>query len=85
MVPSLQSLELPAAWVPPAGSLYKVNVDGAVFSAQKEVGVGVLIQDDKGLVVAVLSTKICAPLGALEVKAKAFEASHQWAKVCWYS
>ena len=75
-----QSSKLPAASVPPAGSLYKVNVDGAVFSAQKEAVVGVIIRDDKGLVVAALSRKICAPLGALEVEAKVFEAGHQLAK-----
>ena len=67
MVSPQQSSKLPAASVPPAGSLYKVNVDGAVFSGQKEAGVGVIIRDDKGLVVAALCKKICAPLGALEV------------------
>ena len=62
------------------GFFVKVNVDGAVFSAQKEAVVGVIIRDDKGLVVAALSRKICAPLGALEVEAKVFEAGHQLAK-----
>ena len=43
---------------------------------------GVIIQDDKGLVVAALSKikKISAPLGALEVEANAFEVGLQFAK-----
>lgn len=63
-----------ARWVPPPLSRYKVNVDGAVFSAQKAIGVGVLIHDSHGQVVAAMRKKINAPLGALKAKAKAFEA-----------
>jgi len=44
---------------------YKVNVDGARFSSQKEAGVGVIIRDNKGLVIAALSKNIDAPLGPL--------------------
>ena len=36
------------AWVPPFATRYKVNVDGAVFAAQKSAGVGVLIHDSHG-------------------------------------
>lgn len=36
-------------WSPPPPSCYKINVDGVVFATQKMVGVGVLIQDEKGL------------------------------------
>ena len=80
LVSPQQSSELPIAWVPPAGSLHKVNVDGAVFSAQKEASVGVIIRDDKGLVVADFKQEDFALFGALEVEAKAFEAGHQLAK-----
>ncbi|XP_023889559.1 uncharacterized protein LOC112001619 [Quercus suber] len=72
--------DLNATWVPPTGSFYKMNVDGAVFSSQKEASVWVIIRDDKGLVVAAPSKKILGPSGALEVEAKAFEASIQLAK-----
>lgn len=73
--------DLNATWVPPTVSFYKVNVDGAVFSSQKkEASVWVIIMDDNGLAVAALSKKIPDPLGALEVEAKAFEASIQLAK-----
>ena len=67
-------------WFPPEGSLYKVNVDGAVFSAQKESGIGVIIRDKASLVVATMSKKVKASLGLLEIEAKAFEVSLQFAK-----
>ena len=41
---------------------------------------GVLIRDFHGQVIAALSKKVCAPLGPLEVEAKAFEAGIQFAK-----
>ena len=41
---------------------------------------GVLIRDFHGQVIAALSKKVCAPLGPLEVQAKAFEAGIQFAK-----
>lgn len=56
--------------VPP---LYKVNVDGAIFLSQHEVGVWVVIRDGQGLVMATLSKNIKQPLSPLEIKAKALE------------
>ena len=60
-------------WRPQTQGWYKINVDGAVFVAQKEAGVGVIIRDEVGRVVAALSKKIEAPLGALGIEAKAME------------
>ena len=48
-------------------------MDGVVFSQQKEIGIGVVIRDHHGAVVAALSKKLKAPLGAIEVEAKAME------------
>ena len=62
-------------WSPPPTARYKMNVDEAVFITQKLAGVGVLIRDEQGQVVAALSQKINAPLGALEVEAKAIEVA----------
>ena len=53
---------------------------GAVFKVWKAAGVGVVIRDSHGQVVAVLSKKINSPLGPLEIEAKAFEAGLQFAK-----
>ena len=39
-------------WSPPPPARYKMNLDGAVFKAQKVVGIGVLIRDAQGRVVA---------------------------------
>ena len=55
-------------------------MDGAVFKAQKSVGIGVLIRGEQGRVVAMLSQKLNAPLGALEVEAKVVEVAFQFAR-----
>ena len=60
--------------------MFKVNVDGAVFSALGAVGIGIIIRDEEGRVEAALSKRIKAPLGAIEAEAKAFEAGLLFAK-----
>ena len=80
LIPDKPEHNLIECWFPPEGSLYKVNVDGAVFSAQKESGIGVIIRDKASLVVATMSKKVKASLGPLEIEAKAFEVSLQFAK-----
>ena len=67
-------------WIPPPPQHYKINVDGAVFGAQKAAGIGILIRDAEGSVVGACSKKINAPLGAMEVEAKALGAGVQFAK-----
>ncbi|XP_075659272.1 uncharacterized protein LOC142629188 [Castanea sativa] len=59
--------------------LSKVNVDGAIFSNKKQVGIGVIIRDSAGLVIAALSRKLALPLGVLETEAKAMEVGVQFA------
>ena len=49
-------------------------MDGAVFKDINESGVGVIILDVNGLVVAAMCKKFHALLGPLEVEAKAFES-----------
>ena len=44
-----------------------------MFTSQKMVGVGVLIQDAKGRLIGTCSKKIMAPLSAIEAESKAFE------------
>ena len=48
-------------------------MDGAIFYSQKAAGIGVIIQDHEDKFIVGLCKKIQAPLGAIEVKAKAFE------------
>ena len=50
-------------------------MDGSVFKNISSAGMGVLIRDYKGQVVAALSERLFAPLGPLEVEAKAMEAA----------
>ena len=75
--PYKESVE--ATWQPPKPPWYKANMDGAVFSQQKEAGIGVVIRDHHGVVVAALSKKLKAPLGAIEVEAKAMKEAVNFA------
>ena len=68
------------SWKPPSQGLYKVNLDGAVFSNSKQAGAGVIIKDKAGEVIAALSKKWKWTLGAIEVEAKALEAGVEFAK-----
>ncbi|KAL0011083.1 hypothetical protein SO802_006191 [Lithocarpus litseifolius] len=52
----------------------KINVDGAIFKNVREAGVGVIIRDSQGQVVATQSKKIPFPIGAIEAEALAVES-----------
>lgn len=56
-------------WSPPAGDSYKVNFDGAVFKEDDRVGIGVIIQNCHGMVMASLSQNIPLPQTAVELEA----------------
>ena len=55
-------------------------MNGAVFAWHKSIGVGVLIRDSYGQVVAAISKKINAPLGLLEAEVKAWEEGVKFAR-----
>lgn len=60
-------------WSPPKPPWFKVNVDGAVFSSLKFVGLGIVVCDQWGKVAAAMSKLVNASLGPLETEAKAME------------
>jgi len=43
------------------GEMYKTNYDGVVFEDSKEAGIGVIVRNDRGEVLAALSEKIPYP------------------------
>ena len=60
-------------WKPPPPGYFKVNVDGALFAKSKQSGMGVIVHDGEGNVVAAMCKKLDLPLGVLETEAKALE------------
>lgn len=38
----------PTQWQPPTHQQYKINFDGALFKAENQVGIGVVISDSEG-------------------------------------
>ncbi|KAK9986544.1 hypothetical protein SO802_031495 [Lithocarpus litseifolius] len=58
-------------WQPPEHGRYKVNVDGALFDADNTAGLGVVIRDEHGQVMASLSERIPLPPTVIEVEALA--------------
>ncbi|KAK9998423.1 hypothetical protein SO802_018026 [Lithocarpus litseifolius] len=54
-------------WIPPDFLWYKINTDVAVFFVSKFVGIGVVVRDHEGSVLAALSKCMPLPLGPLEL------------------
>nr|XP_023916941.1 uncharacterized protein LOC112028476 [Quercus suber] len=50
-----------AKWKPPGAGLFKINFDGAVFEDRSLAGLGIVIRDESGLIIAALSQKIPLP------------------------
>ena len=57
-----------ARWVPPSNGLLKINFDGASFRVENKSGIGVVIRDGQGMVLASLSEKLPRAYGSEEVK-----------------
>ena len=58
-------------WQPPGAGLFKINFDGAVFEDRKLAGLGIVIRDESGLIIAALSQKIPLPSSVDMVEALA--------------
>uniref|UniRef100_A0A803PAJ3 Reverse transcriptase n=1 Tax=Cannabis sativa TaxID=3483 RepID=A0A803PAJ3_CANSA len=66
-------------WQPPTGMGLKINVDVAVNSAAKKLGVGAIVRDHGGQVIATLSKLVQGCFRSDEMEAKALFHSLNWA------
>ena len=66
-------------WIPPSHPWYKVNIDATIFLDLHTIGIGVIICDHEGSVIATLSKHLPLPLGPLEAKAKAVDEAVSFA------
>ena len=58
---ALVKQDVTITWNPPPPSMLKINVDGAISKCQNLVGVGSIIRDENGRMVAAMSRSIPAP------------------------
>lgn len=58
-------------WKPPSSGLFKINFDGALFDNLALAGLGIVIQDEQGLIIAALSQRIPLPSSVVMVEALA--------------
>jgi len=58
-------------WKPPKGAIVKTNFDGAMFAESDQAGIGVVVRNNKGQVMAALAEKVPKPasIEVLEVLA----------------
>ena len=61
----------PPKWEPPPSPFLKINFDGTVFKDKGEAGIGVVVRDSHGMVIASLAEKIQLPSSLDEVEALA--------------
>ena len=66
-------------WKPPDFGQFKVNYDGAVFREQGRAGIGVVIHNSDGAVLASLSQQIPLPTTVAQVEALAVQRAAEFA------
>ena len=71
LLPRVTATPPQTRWRPPHLGLVKINCDGATLKEQNKSGVGVVIRDGYGLVLASLSKQISQLYTALEIEAMA--------------
>ena len=68
-IPRVPAVPRPRArWVPPSNGLFKINFDGASFRAENKSGIGIVIRDGHGMVIASLSEKLPRAYGPEKVE-----------------
>lgn len=70
---------MPTRWFPPAEGLFKANFDGACSAADEFIGVGVVVRDHQGAVIAALSAKRASAMDVDCMEAFAALAAIQFA------
>ncbi|KAK9997016.1 hypothetical protein SO802_021702 [Lithocarpus litseifolius] len=70
----------PVRWQPPPVDTVKANFDGAVFRADQEAGIGVVLRNNEGHVLAALSERVMMPVSVevLEMLAARRAALFAW-------
>ena len=58
----------PQSWTPPNPTYFKANFDGAVFNNSNSAGLGIIIRDSNGEVIAAMSKRIRLPTTVMEVE-----------------
>ena len=77
-----ESVKLPkpkTTWRPPVSHQYKVNFDGALFQEAKMGGIGVVVRDQAGMVIATLSQRVITTNSAELIEARAARRAIQFA------
>ncbi|XP_075659244.1 uncharacterized protein LOC142629149 [Castanea sativa] len=67
------------SWLPPEGMIYKLNFDAAVFMDASDSGVGVIIRNERGEVMAALSSRGCAVMDSEEAEVLACRQAMEFA------
>uniref|UniRef100_A0A803QL18 RNase H type-1 domain-containing protein n=1 Tax=Cannabis sativa TaxID=3483 RepID=A0A803QL18_CANSA len=66
-------------WAPPPTGELKLNVDATLNACRNTIGVGAVIRDDKGQVVAALAKLVIENFTSYEIEAKVMFHSLTWA------
>ena len=61
--------------VPPSNPWFKINTDASIFKNLSSVGIGTVIRDHAGTIIAALNQHLHLPLGPLEAEAKAMDVA----------
>ena len=67
-------------WKPPPLDVFKINFDGAVFAEENCSGVGAIIRNREGLVLAAMTEKIPQLLQPIEIEARAATRALEFAR-----
>ena len=61
----------PTIWWLPLPNCCKINFDGVIFNDKEKAGIGVVIRNNQGLIMASLSHNVTLPSSAVEIEALA--------------